>query len=70
MKKTRFSFAIILVAIVTTGCKPYDQPEFVEIDTSETGFLIPLEGKTDSQTTFESERYLNRFFGRSATPRV
>ena len=28
-----------------TGCvKPYDRPEYVEIDTSETGFLIPLEG--------------------------
>ena len=37
-----------------TGCKPYDEPEFEEIDTSETGFLIPLEGDIEDQTSFES----------------
>lgn len=41
-----------------TGCAKYDVPEFGEIDTSETGFLIPLEGDTERQTTFESESYL------------
>jgi len=42
-----------------TGCmKPYDKPEFVEIDTSETGFLIPLEGDTAQQAKFQSEDYL------------
>jgi hypothetical protein len=42
-----------------TGCmKPYDKPEFVEIDTSETGFLIPLEGDATAQQKFQSEGYL------------
>ncbi len=47
-----------LFPLVVLGCRPYDVPEFQEIDTSETGFLIPLEGDTDDQMAFESERYL------------
>jgi hypothetical protein len=44
-----------------TGCiKPYDKPEYVEIDTSETGFLIPLEGDTTQQAKFQSEEYLKQ----------
>jgi len=44
-----------------TGCiKPYDKPEYVEIDTSETGFLIPLEGDTTQQAKFQSEDYLKQ----------
>ncbi|REK18971.1 MAG: hypothetical protein DWQ37_02825 [Planctomycetota bacterium] len=57
MKTFKLLLALSLpVAIV--GCRPYDTPEFIEIDTSETGFLIPLEGNTDDQAKFESERYL------------
>jgi len=42
-----------------TGCiRPYDRPEYAEIDTSETGFLIPLEGNTGTQAKFQSEEYL------------
>jgi hypothetical protein len=42
-----------------TGCmKPYDKPEFVDVDTSETGFLIPLEGDAGRQEQFQSEQYL------------
>ncbi len=42
-----------------SGCvKPYDRPEYVEIDTSETGFLIPLEGDGSEQVKFQSEDYL------------
>jgi hypothetical protein len=41
-----------------TGCKPYDRPEYVEIDTSDTGFLIPLEGESGQQAHFQSEAYL------------
>src|SRR5262249_5376747 len=44
-----------------TGCiKAYDKPEFVEIDTSETGFLIPLEGDATHQAKFQSEEYLKQ----------
>jgi hypothetical protein len=54
--------APVLLAVLlasTSGClKPYDRPEYVEIDTSETGFLIPLEGDTAQQAKFQSEGYL------------
>jgi regulator of protease activity HflC (stomatin/prohibitin superfamily) len=56
-RRTEFIVVLALVAL-TAGCRPYDEPEYREIDTSETGFLIPLEGKTDDQVAFESERYL------------
>ena len=36
----------------------YDKPEYVEIDTSDTGFLIPLEGDSAKQARFESVDYL------------
>lgn len=50
---------LLLAASTLTGCvKSYDKPEYVEIDTSETGFLIPLEGNTNDQTKFESVDYL------------
>ena len=42
-----------------SGCiRPYDTPEYAEIDTSETGFLIPLEGNSGHQAKFQSEEYL------------
>ena len=66
MKRFMFLFAVGL--LVTAGCRPYDTPAFIEIDTSETGFLIPLEGETDKQMTFESERYLDQ--RKVATKRV
>ena len=59
--------SLFLIALLS-GCTPFDKPEFVEIDTSETGFLIPLEGETDKQMAFESETYLNQ--RKVATKRV
>ncbi|MEI7731171.1 MAG: SPFH domain-containing protein [Verrucomicrobiota bacterium] len=51
----------VLVLPLFGGCvKPYDRPEYVEIDTSDTGFLIPLEGDTTQQARFESEEYLKQ----------
>jgi len=48
-----------LAALLLGGCvKSYDKPEYVEIDTSETGFLIPLEGDSTAQARFESVDYL------------
>ena len=50
-----------LAPLLLGGClKPYDKPEFLEIDTSETGFLIPLEGNTAQQAKFGSEDYLSQ----------
>lgn len=53
---------VALTALLfTTGCvKSYDRPEYVEIDTSETGFLIPLEGDNTQQAKFQSEEYLKQ----------
>jgi hypothetical protein len=53
---------VALLALgLTSGCmKPYDKPEYVEIDTSETGFLIPLEGDGTQQAKFQSEEYLKQ----------
>ena len=46
-------------SVALSGCiRPFDRPEYAEIDTSETGFLIPLEGNTATQARFQSEEYL------------
>lgn len=51
--------ALLALPLLSMGCvKPYDRPEYLEIDTSDTGFLIPLEGETTAQTRFQSEDYL------------
>ena len=58
---------IILILVLTmcctmfTGCffrKPYDTPEFVTIEPSQTAFLIPIVGDTTTQSAFESEDML------------
>jgi hypothetical protein len=42
-----------------TGCrKPYDKPEFVTIEASQTAFLIPLVGDSTTQSAFDSEELL------------
>ncbi|MEY2440357.1 MAG: hypothetical protein QOI34_1742 [Verrucomicrobiota bacterium] len=49
------------VTFTVSGCvRPFDRPEYAEIDTSETGFLIPLEGDTRVQAKFQSEEYLRQ----------
>ena len=62
----RNSKKIILVAAISammlslTSCiKPYDKPEFVVIEPSQTAFLVPLIGDTTNQENFESEEMLN-----------
>jgi len=48
-------FCLVLVVLGASSCvRPYDRPEYVEIDTSETGFLIPLEGDSTEQVKFQS----------------
>jgi len=50
---------LVLPLASGAGCmRPYDRPEHLEIDTSETGFLIPLEGDGSQQAKFQSEEYL------------
>ena len=50
---------IVIVCCMFTGCrKPYDKPELVTIEASQTAFLIPLIGDTGNQGVFESEELL------------
>ena len=49
----------LLAVSMLSGCvRAYDTPEYAEINTSETGFLIPLEGESGAQAKFQSEEYL------------
>ena len=58
--KLMILFAMMLVVVCSfAGCrKPYDKPEFVTIEASQTAFLIPLIGDTGNQGAFESEALL------------
>jgi hypothetical protein len=67
-KAAPIAIGALLVAGLTGCMKPYDKPEFVEVDTSETGFLIPLEGDATQQEKFQSEEYLKQ--RKVATKRV
>ena len=50
---------IVMCCTMFTGCRrPYDKPEFVTIEASQTAFLIPLVGDTSQQGAFESEELL------------
>lgn len=58
-KKLAVTIIAIALACSMTGCKPYDKPEFVVVEPSQTAFLVPLVGETDQQSNFESEELLN-----------
>jgi hypothetical protein len=50
---------IVAMSLFSSGCrKAYDIPEFKEVKNNETGFLIPLEGKTSDQTQLQSADFL------------
>src|SRR6516162_8972706 len=48
----------LLALLAITCIRPYDVPEFVEVDSSESAFLIPLEGDTANQAAFQSVEFL------------
>lgn len=59
MKKVIFAVLMLVMITALTGCvKPYDTPEFITIEASQTAFLIPLIGDTSDQGVFESEELL------------
>lgn len=61
--------AIALCAIVGVACiRPYDVPEFIDVDSSESAFLIPLDGDAANQAAFQSVKYLEE--KKVATKRV
>lgn len=52
--------AALSIIFAGAGCrKAYDVPEYKEVDTSETAYLVPLEGDTTSQAKFSSEKFLD-----------
>lgn len=60
-KKIMLVLSMIMVLSMSTGCvKPYDKPEFVTIEASQTAFLIPLQGNVEDQGVFESEELLKQ----------
>ena len=65
--KTLWMFAMFS-ALTVAGCRPYDVPEYQEIETSHSAFLVPLEGDSDAQLTFASEEFLEQH--KIATKRV
>ena len=58
-KLTVLAMLLVMICCLFTGCrKPYDKPEFVTIEASQTAFLIPLTGDSTNQASFESEELL------------
>lgn len=58
-KKIALAAALVALTATMTSCiKPYDTPEFVTIEASQTAFLIPLIGDTTEQASFQSEELL------------
>src|SRR5438132_4824338 len=52
-------FALVILALRALAfVRPYDVPEFIEVDSSESAFLIPLEGDTANQAAFHSVKFL------------
>ncbi len=49
---------VMVMSLAACGRKPYDKPDFVTIEASQTAFLIPLIGDTSDQGVFESEELL------------
>jgi hypothetical protein len=53
--------ALVFTLPMFTGCdRPYDTPEYADIDTAETAFVVPLEGDTADQAKFQSEEFLQQ----------
>lgn len=51
---------IVMLMFTFASCrKPYDKPELLTIEPSQTAFLIPLVGDTSDQGAFESEELLS-----------
>lgn len=61
IKKLILGSLMTAMVLSTTGCgfiKPFDKPELVTIEASQTAFLIPLVGDTTDQASFQSEDLL------------
>jgi SPFH domain/Band 7 family protein len=53
------ALVMALALLPMSGCsRPFDTPEYADIDTAETAFVVPLEGDTADQAKFQSEQFL------------
>lgn len=61
MKKTLF-FLVVLATLFATivGCRPYNTPEYVNVNSNETAFVIPAYGNSSDQGKFMSEEFLRQ----------
>jgi len=61
MKRFAVLGLLLLASIASVGCRPYDVPEFAEVQHHESAYLIPLEGASKAeQTKFESAEALEK----------
>lgn len=51
-------FMVLMCTGLTSCRRPYDVPEFITIEPSQTAFLVPLVGDSTNQASFESEEML------------
>lgn len=61
IKKLILLITVIGLVSALTGCgfiKPFNKPQYVTIQPSQTAFVIPLEGKTSDQAKLQSEEFL------------
>lgn len=68
MKNEKLIVVVALATALVAGCVPPNIPDIKTIEPSETAFLIPLEGQTSSQASFDSEKFLED--SKVATKRV
>jgi len=57
-KKLGLVIGSVVLSLSLMACKPFDKPEIVTIEPSQTAFVIPLDGKTSDQGSFMSEEFL------------
>jgi hypothetical protein len=54
-----FTMLVVVCCSLASCRKPYDKPELVTIEPSQTAFLVPLVGDSSNQASFESEEMLS-----------
>jgi hypothetical protein len=59
MKRFTLLFALLFSMSALSACGPARVDVYVEVNPSETAFVIPLEGDTAAQGKFNSEKYLS-----------
>lgn len=64
MKRFRYPALLVVAGLLAVflapGCAAYNVPHYEDIDSSESAFLIPLEGSGDDQAAFNSAELLEK----------